>query len=194
MSGAASGGPSSYGQPHLETRAGRMSVRPPRCDAPVTRRKDDVKPDLDILETSFDLIAPRGEELVDTFYTRLFETAPGVKPLFANTDLRKQKSMLLATLVLLRKSLRDLEAITPKLRQLGARHVAYGALPEHYPIVAEVLLASMAEIAGDAWSEEIADAWAGALGLVAGAMLEGAAQADDRPEFYAGHATAAATA
>ena len=113
MSGAASGGPSSYGQPHLETRAGRMSVRPPRCDAPVTRRKDDVKPDLDILETSFDLIAPRGEELVDTFYTRLFETAPGVKPLFANTDLRKQKAMLLATLVLLRKSLRDLRRSPP---------------------------------------------------------------------------------
>ena len=162
----------------------------------MTRRKDDVKPDLDTLETSFDLIAPRGEELVDTFYTRLFETAPGVRPLFANTDLRKQKSMLLATLVLLRKSLRDLEAITPKLRQLGARHVAYGALPEHYPVVAEVMLASMAEVAGNAWTNDIEAAWAGALGLVATAMLEGAAeaQAADRAEFRAGPATVAATA
>jgi methyl-accepting chemotaxis protein len=136
-----------------------------------------VKPDLDTLETSFDLIAPRGEELVDTFYTRLFDAAPEVKPLFANTDLRKQKSMLLATLVLLRKSLRDLEAITPKLRQLGARHVAYGALPEHYPVVAEVMLASMAEIAGDAWTPDVQAAWARALGIVATAMLEGAAEA-----------------
>ena len=69
--------------------------------------------DLDTLETSFDLIAPRGEELVDVFYTRLFETAPAVKPLFANTNLQMQKTMLLATLVLLRKSLRDLESIAP---------------------------------------------------------------------------------
>jgi hemoglobin-like flavoprotein len=136
-----------------------------------------VKPNLDTLETSFDLIAPRDEELVDTFYTRLFDAAPEVKPLFANTDLRKQKSMLLATLVLLRKSLRDLEAITPKLRQLGARHVAYGALPEHYPVVAEVMLASMAEIAGDAWTPDVQAAWARALGIVATAMLEGAAEA-----------------
>jgi len=90
--------------------------------------------------------------------------------------------MLLATLVLLRKSLRDLEAITPKLRQLGARHVAYGALPEHYPVVAEVMLDSMAEIAGEAWTPEIAEAWAGALGLVAAAMLEGAEEAQaERP-------------
>jgi len=134
--------------------------------------------DLDTLETSFDLIAPRGEELVDIFYARLFEAAPAVEPLFAHTDLRKQKAMLLATLVLLRKSLRDLEAIAPKLRQLGARHVAYGARPGHYPVVAEVLLASMAEIAGEAWSDEIATAWARALGLVATAMLEGAEEAE----------------
>jgi hemoglobin-like flavoprotein len=147
--------------------------------------------DLETLETSFDLIAPRGEELVDVFYTRLFEAAPAVEPLFAHTDLRKQKSMLLATLVLLRKSLRDLDAIAPKLRQLGARHVAYGARPEHYPVVAEVLLASMAEIAGDAWNAEIAAAWAGALELVATAMLEGADEAQSRERVRLSVPTAA---
>jgi hemoglobin-like flavoprotein len=134
--------------------------------------------DLETLEASFDLIAPRGEELVDVFYRRLFEAAPAVEPLFAHTDLRKQKAMLLATLVLLRKSLRDLEAIAPKLRRLGARHVGYGARPEHYPVVAEVMLASMAEIASHAWTEDVAAAWAGALNLVATAMLEGAEEAE----------------
>ena len=89
--------------------------------------------DLNALETSFDLVAPRGDELMDEFYSRLFETAPAVKPLFAHTDLKRQKAMLLGTLVLLRKSLRDLDAIVPKLRELGARHVAYGAEPDHSP-------------------------------------------------------------
>jgi hemoglobin-like flavoprotein len=134
--------------------------------------------DLDSLETSFDLVAPRGDELVDVFYTRLFAAAPAVRPLFAHTDLRRQKAMLLSTLVLLRKSLRDLDAIVPKLRALGARHVAYGAAPEHYPVVGEILIASMAEVAGDAWRPEYADAWAAAFAVVAGAMLEGAAAAE----------------
>lgn len=133
--------------------------------------------DLQILEDSFDLIAPRGEELMDVFYERLFAAAPAVAPLFARSELKHQKTKLLATLVLLRKSLRDLESITPKLRQLGAKHVAYGAQPEHYPVVADVMLASMAEIAGDAWAPEIEQAWAGALDLVASAMLEGASDA-----------------
>jgi hemoglobin-like flavoprotein len=130
--------------------------------------------DLEALETSFDLVAPRGDELVDTFYARLFAAAPSVEPLFARADLTEQKMMLLATLVLLRKSLRDLGAIVPKLRELGRRHVSYGARPEHYPVVGEVLIASMADVAGDAWRPRYQRAWAGALDVVAGAMLEGA--------------------
>jgi methyl-accepting chemotaxis protein len=133
--------------------------------------------DLEALETSFDLIAPRGDELMDEFYARLFETAPAVKPLFANTDLKRQKAMLLGTLVLLRKSLRDLGAIVPKLRELGARHAAYGAEPEHYPVVGEVLIASMAAVAGPAWRPEYEHAWSEAFGIVAGAMLDGAKEA-----------------
>lgn len=133
--------------------------------------------DLKALETSFDLVAPRGDELMDVFYSRLFTTAPAVRPLFPATDLQRQKTMLLGTLVLLRKSLRDLEAIVPKLRDLGARHVAYGAQPEHYPVVGEVLIASMAEIADSAWMPEYEQAWSEAFGIVATAMLEGAESA-----------------
>lgn len=130
--------------------------------------------DLDALETSFDLVAPHGDELVATFYARLFATEPGVRPLFAGTDMTEQRAKLLATLVLLRKSLRDLAAIVPKLRELGRRHADYGAHPEHYAVVAAVLIASMAEVAGAAWRPEYGRAWSDALDVVAGAMLEGA--------------------
>jgi hemoglobin-like flavoprotein len=133
---------------------------------------------VDLLEKSFDLIAPDGDRLMDTFYARLFATAPAVQPLFAGTDLRKQKAMLLGALVLLRKSLRDLDRIVPTLRALGARHVAYGAEEAHYAVVGDVLLASMAEIAGDAWSPEYAAAWTEAYGLVAATTLAGAAEAE----------------
>jgi hemoglobin-like flavoprotein len=134
--------------------------------------------DVDILETTFDLVAPRGDELMDIFYARLFAAAPAVRPLFDGTDLRRQKAMLLGTLVLLRKSFRDLDAIVPKLRALGARHVAYGARPEHYFVVGEVLIASLAEVAGDAWRPEHELAWAAAFAVLADAMISGAAEAE----------------
>jgi methyl-accepting chemotaxis protein len=135
---------------------------------------------LEALETSFDLVGPRGDELMDVFYARLFAAAPEVRPLFAGADLRRQKAMLLAALVLLRKSLRDLDAIVPALRELGGRHVGYGARPEHYPVVGQALIASMAEVAGDAWRAEHARAWAAAFAVIAGAMLDGAAAAQSR--------------
>jgi hemoglobin-like flavoprotein len=132
---------------------------------------------LTALETSFDLIAPRGDELMDAFYAGLFSAAPAVEPLFAGVDLKRQKTMLLGTLVLLRKSLRNLDAILPKLRELGARHVAYGALPEHYPVVGEVLIGAMKAVAGPAWTLEYEQAWSEAFGVVAAVMIEGAESA-----------------
>ena len=133
--------------------------------------------DVETLEESFDLVAPRGDELMKTFYDRLFETAPAVQPLFADVDMERQREALLNMLVVLRESLRDLDDIVPDLQDLGSRHVQYGAQPEHYPVVAEVLLASMRDLAGEAWTSRVADAWASALDLVATAMLEGAREA-----------------
>ena len=134
--------------------------------------------DLRSLETSFDLVAPRGDELMDVFYARLFAAAPAVRPLFTGTDLRRQKGMLLGALVLLRKSLRDLDAVVPTLKRLGARHAAYGARPEHYPVVGNVLIGAMAHVAGPGWEPRFAKAWTEAFGVVAGAMLEGAREAE----------------
>jgi hemoglobin-like flavoprotein len=111
---------------------------------------------------------------MDVFYKRLFAEAPAVQPLFFGTDMKRLKAMLLAALVQLRKSLRDLDSVTPALRGLGARHVRYGARPEHYPIVGEVLIASMAEIAGGTWTVEHEKAWTEAFAVVSGAMLDGA--------------------
>jgi len=134
--------------------------------------------DIVALETSFDLVAPKGDELVEIFYSNLFAVAPSVQPLFAGADMARQRAMLLSALVLLRKSLRDLDAVVPTLKRLGGRHVAYGARPEHYPVVGNVLIGAMAHVAGPDWEPRFAKAWTEAFGVVAGAMLEGAREAE----------------
>jgi hemoglobin-like flavoprotein len=133
--------------------------------------------DVETLEESFDLVAPQGDELMVRFYDRLFEVAPGVKPLFAHVDMDRQRQALLNMLVVLRESLHDLDDVVPDLEALGARHAGFGAEPEHYPVVGEVLIESMAEIAGSAWKPEYTTAWQEAYGVVQGEMLAGAAAA-----------------
>jgi hemoglobin-like flavoprotein len=130
-----------------------------------------------VLEESFDLVAPRAEEVVERFYERLFTIAPQVQPLFADVDMPHQRQKLLTTLVLLRQSLRDLESVVPTLKALGARHVTYGALPEHYPAVGQALLEAMAEIGGSAWIDDYTRAWTDAYQVVQDTMLSGTTEA-----------------
>jgi hemoglobin-like flavoprotein len=133
--------------------------------------------DVAVLETSFDLIAPRGDELVDRFYSRLFEKAPATRQLFERVDMDTQKQSLLATLISVREALRDLPTVVPDLEELGERHVGYGALPEHYPVVASVLIETMVGLGGAEWRPEYSAAWGEALQTVADVMLRGAARA-----------------
>src|SRR3954449_1797248 len=126
--------------------------------------------DLDALETSFDLVAPRGDELMENFYANLFAAAPAVQPLFAHADMARQRAMLLSALVLLRNSLRDLDAVVPTLKKLGARHAGYGVQDEHYPVVGAALIGAMAEVGGKGWDLRYTEAWTAAFGVVAGAM------------------------
>jgi hemoglobin-like flavoprotein len=132
--------------------------------------------ELDLLEESFDLVAPRGDELMDEFYARFFAAAPDVRVLYPE-DMKWQKTMFLGALVLLRKSLRDLDAVVPKLRELGARHVAYGARPEHYAVAGGLLIDAMKAVAGDDWLPAYERAWGAAYEIVASTMLAGAEEA-----------------
>ncbi len=130
--------------------------------------------DVEKLEESFDLVAPQGDELMKRFYDRLFEVAPSVQPLFADVDMERQRQALLNMLLVLRESLRDLDDIVPDLEDLGVRHVEYGARPEHYPVVGQVLIETMAEIAGGAWKPEYTAAWEEAYGVVENVMISAA--------------------
>jgi nitric oxide dioxygenase len=136
--------------------------------------------DVAALETSLDLVTPRGAQLMDEFYTRLFAAEPSVRALFSE-DLSEQKRKFLATLVLLRWSLRDLEALAPQLRGLGARHASFGARPEHYSLVSQALIDAMSALAGEAFTDHHERAWRAVLTTIAGLMLDGAAAADRTP-------------
>jgi hemoglobin-like flavoprotein len=130
-----------------------------------------------VLEESFDLVAPRCEELVERFYERLFDHAPELRLLFRDTDMERQRQLLLGALVLLRNSLRDLQSIVPALQALGTRNAARGVRPEHYPIAGAVLLVSLAEAGGSAWRYEYTRAWADAYVLLQETILSGVPKA-----------------
>lgn len=132
---------------------------------------------VELLESSFNLVAPKAEALVNRFYERLFKKYPSVKPMFKNASMKEQKKKLLASLVLVIQNLRHPDKLTAALQQLGARHVAYGTKPAHYDAVGENLLAVLGEFAGDAWTPAVKQAWTDAYGAIKSIMLAGAQRA-----------------
>lgn len=125
------------------------------------------------IRLSFEAVAPRAHALIDLFYDKLFANYPQVRPMFP-ADMTQQKKHLLGAVGLVVKHADNLDAIRAALMEMGARHVGYGAKPDHYPIVRDTLLGALAETAGNVWNAQLREDWAEALNAVAAIMLEGA--------------------
>jgi hemoglobin-like flavoprotein len=123
-----------------------------------------------LLRSSFELLKPRAQALVDRFYAILFERYPALKLLFARTAMPEQKGKLIQALAFVVANLERPEALRDALSGMGQRHRGYGVTDDMYEAVGECLLAAMEETAGPAWTPELHDAWAAAYGAVAHLM------------------------
>ena len=129
---------------------------------------------VELLEQSFEEVKPNANEFVNSFYDNLFTQNPEARPLFETTDMEAQKQKLLGSLVLVVENLRKPDVLDNALRGLGARHVKYGALPEHYPLVGSALLTTFEQYLGEKWTPNTKQAWVDAYGAISSIMLDGA--------------------
>ena len=123
-----------------------------------------------LVQQSFSKVAPISDQAAELFYGRLFEVAPQVKSMFP-TDMTEQRKKLMATLAVVVNGLSDPPAILPAAGELAKRHVAYGAKPEHYPVVGAALLWTLEKGLGAGWTPDIANAWTTAYGTLSGYMI-----------------------
>lgn len=130
--------------------------------------------DVELLEQTFQSVAPQADAFATSFYNTLFSDAPAAQPLFANSDMEQQKKKLVAALVYVIENLRNPEAMAAALKGLGGRHVGYGALAAHYPVVGGALLKTLETYLGDQWTPAAQQAWTDAYGAITEIMLTGA--------------------
>jgi hemoglobin-like flavoprotein len=135
---------------------------------------------VELLENSFAPVKSNGLEFAKRFYSILFSDYPEAKALFANSHMEKQSQQLFQSLVFTIDNLREPEILSNALKGLGARHIKYGVLPQHYPIVGSSLLKTLEVTLGTAWTPDVQSAWTDAYGVVTQLMLEGA---DYSPEL-----------
>lgn len=140
----------------------------------------------ELIRRSWKLVVPIGDTAADLFYKRLFEQHPEYRPLFSD-DLRAQKRKLLQMLAFIVKSLTWPDAawrddISPDedlllvVLALGRRHTELYKIPaESYAAVGEALIWTLDYGLGEAFTEEVKDAWLKVYTLLAKTMTMGAA-------------------
>ncbi len=126
--------------------------------------------EIDLIAKSFAEVKPVSAQAAELFYSRLFEIAPAVKPLFKG-DMAEQGRKLMGTLAYVVNGLADIPSILPAASALAKRHVGYGARPEHYGPVGEALLWTLEQGLGPKWNAETATAWTKAYATLSAYMI-----------------------
>ncbi len=134
---------------------------------------------------SFRLVVPIAETAADLFYRRLFELKPEYRTLFPK-DMATQKRKLITMLQFIVKSLdwgadRWDEDVDPEqdlcfvVLAMGRRHEQLYKIPESsYGPVGEALLWTLEQGLGQAFTPDVAEAWAKLYGTLAATMKMGA--------------------
>ncbi|MGN6790903.1 MAG: globin domain-containing protein [Streptosporangiaceae bacterium] len=138
------------------------------------------------LKDSFAKIAMHGDEVPLFFYSDLFIRHPEVRELFP-ISMKAQRDHLIAALGQIISQVDRAGEVSAFLQGLGRDHRKFGAVAEHYDIVRDSLLETIAHFSGDAWTPELATDWADAYKLIAGIMVQAATEDEaSRPAFWHG--------
>ncbi|MEM7362508.1 MAG: globin family protein [Pseudomonadota bacterium] len=129
-----------------------------------------------MVKDSWQQVTPIADQAAQLFYDHLFEKNPQLKPLF-KSDMKSQGKKLMTMITTAVNSLDKLEVILPAVEDLGKRHVGYGVVDDHYDAVGTSLLWTLEQGLGDAFTEDVKEAWTETYVALAGVMKQAAAAA-----------------
>lgn len=130
----------------------------------------------DRLRATYERVRGDDVRLAAIFYDRLFGVAPHLRPMFKG-DLELQRHKLVQALDAVVGNFENPAENAAMLAELGQRHAQYGAKPEHYGLVIDLLVEAMSTVLGPGSDPEGLDEWRMALRLVSDQMIAAAAKA-----------------
>lgn len=126
-----------------------------------------------LVQESFKLVVPIKEAAAELFYNRLFEIEPSTRAMFSD-DVTEQGKKLMGALATVVGGLTDPDTIIPTVQDLGVAHLGFGVEDWHYDVVGQALIWALEQGLGDAFTDEVKDAWVAAYTLLSGVMIEAA--------------------
>ncbi|TCP36035.1 NO-inducible flavohemoprotein [Sphingomonas sp. BK235] len=126
-----------------------------------------------LVKATVPALAQHGTAITTAMYARLFQDEH-IRALFNQANQGEsgaQVHALAAAILAYAQNIENLAALAPVVERIAYKHVGYHILPEHYPFVANALLAAIKEVLGDAATDEILAAWGEAYWFLANILI-----------------------
>lgn len=122
-----------------------------------------------LVKQSVPALEAHGSDITKAMYARLFRDEH-IRNLFNHANQGEggsQVHALAAAILGYARNIENLGALGSVVERIAHKHIGYHILPEHYPYVAEALLAAIRDILGDAATPALLDAWGEAYWFLA---------------------------
>lgn len=128
------------------------------------------QPDTNLeVQATLDLLLKNETAFAERFYAKLFTRHPEIKSLF-KSNMVEQGRLLTHMLGGIIYSLSRPEYLKLGLKSLGHQHEQYGVKKYHYPLVRDLLLETIGDQLGEAFTPKVNKAWEKALDIVIAGM------------------------
>jgi hemoglobin-like flavoprotein len=131
--------------------------------------------DMRIVQQTWAKVSGDLTALGEVFYTNLFAMYPDLANTFYKNVPMKIQAIRLMHMIDTCVELLEKPAfmLLDELLKLGHRHALYGVRAVHYPWVGNALIATLKQLLGDAFTDEVCMAWTRIYGVIVDTMLRG---------------------
>jgi nitric oxide dioxygenase len=126
-----------------------------------------------LVKATAPVLKTHGVALTRHFYARMFQHNPELKQIFnqGHQQAGSQQQALAMAVAAYAEHIDNPSVLAPVLTLVANKHASLGIRAEHYPVVGHHLLASIAEVLGDAANDALLAAWGAAYGQLADLLI-----------------------
>ncbi|EGA71238.1 bifunctional nitric oxide dioxygenase/dihydropteridine reductase 2 [Vibrio sinaloensis DSM 21326] len=129
---------------------------------------------IEVVKSTIPLLESAGPALTKHFYQRMFSHNPELKDIFNMTHQKtgRQSVALFEAVAAYAKNIENLAALTSAVERIAHKHTSFNIQAEHYQIVGHHLIETLRELAPEAFTTEVEEAWTAAYLFLAQVFID----------------------
>ncbi|MBR7888176.1 NO-inducible flavohemoprotein [Marinomonas sp. A79] len=129
---------------------------------------------IDTVRSTIPLLASAGPAITEYFYKRMFQHNPELKHVFNMTHQKTggQPAALFNAIAAYATHIDNLEVLTGAVMRIAHKHTSFNIQPDQYAIVGHHLIETLRELAPDAFTPNVEEAWVAAYGQLADIFIK----------------------